>query len=127
MLPSVYTKLALIGFLCFVAVVGAKPEFGYSQQPSTPGAGPEIHLVRPGSPTFYNTNPFGMPGTETGIRAASTSGGSANFPPFGPSPAASYQMLSDSSGTPTGSRGNLVGLLGLLGLLGFIRKTDPVR
>ncbi|MBD0382548.1 hypothetical protein [Paenibacillus sedimenti] len=116
-----FVKLALVSFLSITALLGAHHYHSHSQAQQVISETERLDAAKQGSPTFFGTNPFGLPGADQSVRALSDSGSRAAS--YGLTPPTSYKALSDQTVAQPTSNRNYVGLLGLLGLLGFVSRS----
>ncbi|TXK76101.1 hypothetical protein [Paenibacillus sp. N3.4] len=83
--------------------------------------------AKQGSPTFFHTNPFGMPGADSVVNSPSDMNSYAAA--YGLTPPTSLKSFSvnvsdaDLVSAKPPSKWNYLGLLGLLGILGFTKHS----
>ncbi|NEW07959.1 hypothetical protein GK047_18325 [Paenibacillus sp. SYP-B3998] len=121
MLPR-FVTLALVSFITIIALLGAHQYHTHSQAQQATTQADQREVAKQGSPTFFHTNPFGMPGVDRGVRVRSDSNSYAAAQ--GLTPPTSIKVLSDSNtAAKPPSYLKYFGLLGLLGLLGFVNRS----
>ncbi|MFD0694476.1 hypothetical protein ACFQZT_10265 [Paenibacillus sp. GCM10027628] len=120
-----FVKLALVSFLSISALLAAHHYHTHSRVQQVISETERIDAAKQGSPTFFNTNPFGMPGADRSVRTLSDS--SSHAASYGLTPPTSYKTLADNTAAQPASTRNYVGLLGLLGLLGLVSRSRNSR
>lgn len=124
MLPR-FMKLALISFLCITALLGAHHYRMHPHNQQTITRAESWEAAKQGSPTFFHTNPFGMPGADA--RLHMTTDMNQHAAAYGLTPPTSMKalMVHTQEKTDKGWTGwNYIGLLGLLGLLGIRGRSE---
>lgn len=120
-----FVKLALISFLCITILLGAHQYRKHPHNQQTISSAESWEAAKQGSPTFYQTNPFGMPGAEARLRM--TTDRNQHAAAYGLTPPTSMKasMMHTQERTDKGWGGwSYIGLLGLLGLLGIRSRSE---
>ncbi|MEW9701111.1 hypothetical protein [Paenibacillus sp. SI8] len=120
-MSSRLVKLALVSFLSITALLGAHHFHAHPRAKQVSSPQERWETAKQGSPTFFNTNPFGMPRDDRSIHSQS------NAASYGLTPPTSYTALSEQAATQPSSKWKYWGLLGLLGLLGFANRSKAAR
>ncbi|MEC0227101.1 hypothetical protein [Paenibacillus alba] len=123
-----FIKLALISFLCITTLLGAHHYRTHSLNQHMIAQTASWETAKQGSPTFFQTNPFGMPGVDA--RKETQNSLSNHAAAYGLTPPTSFKALNvpdqtlNSNNEKASSGWNYLGLLGLLGMLGLSRRSD---
>ncbi|GFZ81279.1 hypothetical protein GCM10008018_28680 [Paenibacillus marchantiophytorum] len=121
-------KLALISFLCITALLGTHQYQKHSHNQQMMAQPANWETAKQGSPTFFQTNPFGMPGADVNWQTRNNLTNHAAA--YGLTPPTSFKALSaqnqilDTTHKKAWSGWNYLGLLGLLGMLGLSRRSE---
>ncbi|OAS23625.1 hypothetical protein [Paenibacillus oryzisoli] len=126
-------KLASISFLTFSLLLGAHQYRLHAHDHSTQVSQTEnLHSLKNGSATMFQTNPYGMPGADTRLLPATNLNGYAAAYGLTPPTALNVATLQAQSvaATPkdkTKPWYSYIGLLGLLGLLGLGSRSNSTH
>ncbi|WNR44908.1 hypothetical protein [Paenibacillus roseipurpureus] len=125
-------RLASISFLTFSLLLGAHQYRLHAHNPNSSVTQTEsLHMqnLKSGTETFYQTNPFGMPGADTQfLHSTSLNGHAAAYgitPPtaWKTAPTTLHAQAIQPSKSKTRHWYTYFGLLGLLGLLGLSSRS----
>lgn len=124
---SKFVKLALISFLSITVLLGAHQFRMRSHDQQMIAQSESWEAAKQGSPTFFETNPFGMPGADARLRSQDNM--NAHAAAYGLTPPTSLKTQTFNAQAVNGAQNkawngwNYLGLLGLLGLLGFSKRS----
>lgn len=125
---SRFVKLGLISFISITVLLGAHQYRMRSHDQQMIAQSESWEAAKQGSPTFFQTNPFGMPGADAHLRDQDSV--NAHSAAYGLTPPTSmktptYRAQAANGATNTPWNGwSYFGLLGLLGLLGLSKRSD---
>ncbi|MDD9270968.1 hypothetical protein ACFPES_28360 [Paenibacillus sp. GCM10023248] len=120
-----FMKLALISFLCITALLGAHHYRTHPHDRQMAATPESWEAAKQGSPTFFQTNPFGMPGADAGLKKLDNMNQHAAS--YGLTPPTSMKALmvhTQETKDKHWSGWHYIGLLGLLGLLGLSSRRE---
>ncbi|MDR6554257.1 hypothetical protein [Paenibacillus qinlingensis] len=124
-------KLVSISFLTFSLLLGAHQYRLHAHDHSGHTSQTEnLQSLKNGSPTMYQTNPFGMPGADTRLLPATNLNGHAAAYGITPPTALNVSTLKAQSVAAAPPKDktrhwySYIGLLGLLGLLGLGSRSN---
>ncbi|KQX67094.1 MULTISPECIES: hypothetical protein [unclassified Paenibacillus] len=124
---SRFMKLGLISFLSISALLGAHHYRMHSPNQQMISQVDSWEAAKQGSPTFFDTNPFGMPGADANLRK--TGSMNSHAAGYGLTPPTSMKALKVHTQAANGAHDkaspwwNYLGLLGLIGLLGLGKRS----
>ncbi|WP_261303701.1 hypothetical protein [Paenibacillus andongensis] len=120
---SRFIKLGMISFLSISALLGAHHYRMHSPSQQMISQVDSREAAKQGAPTFFDTNPFGMPGADGNLRTMGSM--SSHSAAYGLTPPTSMKALKVHTQAVSGAKDkaspwwNYLGLLGLIGLLGL--------
>lgn len=120
-----FMKLALISFLCITALLGAHHYRTHSHDQQMAASAESWEAAKQGSPTFFQTNPFGLPGADVGPqRLDNLNQHAASYGLTPPTSMKALMVHTQEKKNKGWSGWNYIGLLGLLGLLGLSSRSE---
>ncbi|MDQ0892198.1 MYXO-CTERM domain-containing protein [Paenibacillus sp. V4I9] len=124
---SRFMKLGIISFLSITALLGAHQYRMHPPDQQMISQADSWEAAKQGSPTFFETNPFGMPGADAHLRTMDNMNSHAAA--YGLTPPTSMKALTVHAQAASGANDeappwwNYLGLLGLFGLLGLRKRS----
>lgn len=124
---SRFMKLGMISFLSITALLGAHQYRMYSHDQQMISQADSWEAAKQGSPTFFETNPFGMPGADANLRTMDSM--TSHAASYGLTPPTSMKALKVHTQEAIGAKDkaspwwSYLGLLGLLGLIGLGKRS----
>lgn len=125
---SRFMKLGMVSFLSITALLGAHQYHRmHSPDQQMISQADSWEAAKQGSPTFFDTNPFGMPGADGNLRTMNNM--NSHSAAYGLTPPTSLKALKVHTQTASGAKDNAspwwnyLGLLGLLGLIGLGKRS----